>query len=338
MSWDRIRGHDAVRQRFVQSLSAGRLGQAYLFVGPAGVGKKLFAMELAKALLCEKQSNEFFACDSCASCKLVDAHTHPDLTISQKLEDKTELTVEVIRELLGHVGMKSTRGKRKVVILDDVDFINDEAANMFLKTLEEPPAGSLLILLATSIESQLPTILSRCQVVRFLPLSKDDVLAILKSNGVNDAEQADRVARLADGSPGTALELIDPEVWAFRETLLSGVSEVSVKATRLIEPWLKYIEEAGKENIAKRRRASQTLKMLIDFLRRAVRLEVGSHSAGLTGLDHERALAIGKKLGPDGLLALIEACEQADDRIDRLVPVPIIVESVADRFAKKTSY
>jgi DNA polymerase-3 subunit delta' len=203
-----------------------------------------------------------------------------------------------------------------------------------LKTLEEPPPGCLIVILATSIESQLTTILSRCQVVRFKPLPADDVMAILAANGVTDAAHADRLTRLAGGSPGLALELADPAVWAFRESLLSAVCDPKVRATALIETWVRFIEEAGKEAPLKRRRASQTLKFAVDFVRRATRLAVGSESDGLSGSDKARAQALAGKFGADGLIALAEALDRADDRIGSNVPVPIVVETVADRFAR----
>jgi DNA polymerase-3 subunit delta' len=337
MSWDRIRGHDAVCQQFEAAIAAGRLGQAYLFVGPHGVGKKLFAAELAKALLCESATG-FAACGRCVACKLCDAGTHPDFHTFGKPDDKQVITVDVIDERVHpFLFLKSSRGTRKVCVLDDGDVFHEDAANKFLKTLEEPPPGCLLIILATSIESQLSTILSRCQIVRFKPLASDDVLAILSANGVEDPSHADRLARLAAGSPGLALELADPAVWAFRESLLSAVSDPKVRATALIETWVRFIEDAGKEAPLKRRRASQTLKFALDFVRRATRLAVGSDADGLSETDRGRALSLAGKFGPDGLIALAEALDRADDRIGANVPVPIVVETVSDRFARPHS-
>ena len=338
MSWDQIRGHDTVRQRFEHAIATKRLGQSYLFVGPEGVGKKRFANELAKSLLCEMRTTRFVACGNCASCKLCDAGTHPDMKSFQKREDKAVFTVEVIDDdVHPFIYLKSSRGNKKVAILDDCDLFNEDAANKFLKTLEEPPNGSLLILLSTSTESQLPTILSRCQVVRFNPLASEDVVAVLQSQGMSDPVLADRVARLSGGSPGLALSLAEPAIWAFRETLLAAISASPVRASALIESWLRFIEEAGKESVHKRRRACQSVSMTIHFLRRALRLIVGSETSGLMGIDLQRATALAGKIGPDGLLALLDACERANERINGLVPFTIVVESLADRIARPTA-
>src|SRR5215212_431631 len=169
MSWERIKGHDAILAGFRRVVQRGRLAHAYLFVGPDGVGKKLFAVELAKAFLCERPRGELDACGECSSCSLVDADTHPDLTIARRPEDKHEFPVELMRSLLANFALKPARGKGRVVIVDGADDFNDESSNAFLKTLEEPPPGSLLILVGFSPDRQLATIVSRCQVVRFGP-------------------------------------------------------------------------------------------------------------------------------------------------------------------------
>jgi len=149
MSWDRIRGHDEARQTFQTAWARARLGQAYLFVGPDGVGKRLFARELAKALLCEHPPAPLTACDRCPSCAQVEAGTHPDVFTIRTPEGKHELPIDEMRAFCGRMAMKPSRGSRKVGIVEDADDFNDASANCFLKTLEEPPPGSLLILLAT---------------------------------------------------------------------------------------------------------------------------------------------------------------------------------------------
>ena len=178
MSWEQIRGHEKVVETFRAAFTRGRLGQAYLFVGPDGIGKRLFALQLAKSLLCENPPSPLETCYRCPACAQVEAGTHPDVFRVRTPDGKHELPVEVIREFCGQMAMKPTRGSKKIGIVDDADDFNEESANAFLKTLEEPPPGSVLILLATSIDRQLPTILSRSQVVRFSPLQPEALRAI----------------------------------------------------------------------------------------------------------------------------------------------------------------
>src|SRR5207302_9347752 len=123
----------------------------------------------------------------CASCMLVTAGTHPDLFLTARPEDKVDLPIELIRELIEHLSLKPARGGRKVAIVDDADDLSAEAANAFLKTLEEPSPGSILILIGgRSPERQFSTILSRCQVVPFSPLPNDVVKTVLRERNIDD--------------------------------------------------------------------------------------------------------------------------------------------------------
>ena len=181
MSWQRIRGHDNLIQAFQRAVQRGRLAHAYLLVGPAGVGKRLFAGELARALLCENPpSGRLEACDHCPSCLLAAAGTHPDLVQAGLPEGCNEWPVDLMREVVKSFILKSARGRGKMAVLDDADDFNEESANCFLKTLEEPPPGSLLLLIGTSADLQLRTIVSRCQVVRFAPLPEPLVAELLR--------------------------------------------------------------------------------------------------------------------------------------------------------------
>ena len=165
------------------------------------------------------------ACGKCASCIQVDAKSHPDFTLAARPEDKLELPIELIRELIEHLSLKPARGGRKVAILDDADDMNEESANAFLKTLEEPPPGSLLILIGgASPDRQFSTILSRCQVVPFSPLPVKLLQDYLREQGINDAQLRERLSRMAGGSIGQSLALSEPALWEFRATLLKRQS------------------------------------------------------------------------------------------------------------------
>jgi DNA polymerase III subunit delta' len=160
MSWRRVRGHEAIVAAFQRIVAQGKLAHAYFFAGPPGVGKRLFALELARALLCEGAGGKLEACDRCPACIQVAAGTHPDLFVACRPEEKVELPIEAVRELCGNFALKPARGRGKVAIIDDADDLSPAAANCFLKTLEEPPPRSVLLLIGTSPDLQLPTILS----------------------------------------------------------------------------------------------------------------------------------------------------------------------------------
>ncbi|MFO0849183.1 MAG: DNA polymerase III subunit delta' [Gemmataceae bacterium] len=328
MGWDRIRGHDAARQQLLSAFERGRLAHAYLFAGPPGVGKHLFATELAKALLCESPPALLTACDRCPACAQVAAGTHPDFFAARKPEDKHELPVEVMRAFCTQLGLKPARGSRKVGVVEDADEFNEESANCFLKTLEEPPPGSTLILLATTTERQLPTILSRCQVVRFRPLAPADLRAVLADHDVSDPARVEQLVRLANGSPGQALALADEGVWAFRQALVAALATAKPDPVGLAASAMRFVEEAGKDGAAQRPRASVFVRLAMDVLQAALRSAVGG---GIDGPDEAAVRRLAERYGPDRLADLLDACAEADRQIDRRVQLVLVVESLADR-------
>jgi DNA polymerase-3 subunit delta' len=342
VSWQRIRGHDAVIAGFSRAVQRGRLAHAYLFTGSVGVGKRLFAGELAKALLCENppSSKRLEACDRCPACALVAAETHPDFFTAVRPPDSPNLPIEVMRELCRGFSLKSARGRGKVAILDDADDLDDPitgnaAANCFLKTLEEPPPRSIFILVGSSVDRQLPTIVSRCQVVHFRPLASEQVDAILREQGVEDKKRRTNLVRLSDGSPGQALALADPALWEFRQKLVQGLAAPRFDSVFLAEAWVSFVHEAGKESAVQRSRAALALKLLVELLDDALRLSVGK-KARITDSDELRVLDdLAKRAGPERLMAMLERCLEGDAHIDRRVQLVLVLESLADALGQK---
>jgi DNA polymerase-3 subunit delta' len=333
VSWTRIQGHERWVKVFTRVAQQNRLAHAYLFVGPQGIGKHLFALELAKTLLCEGRGERFEACDQCESCVLVEAGTHPDYFAVALPEESNELPIELLRELCRNFSLKSARGKGKVGILDDADDLNEESANCFLKTLEEPPPGSVFILLGTSSEQQMPTILSRCQVVRFAPLPEKTVQQLLQQQGVEPALLS-RIAHMAGGSPGQALALVDPGLWQFRKTLLEGLTRAPMDPMALGKTWGQFTEEAGKESAAQRRRAGLVLRLLLEFLTEALNLSLGgrprTHEPEDRGMLHKMV----ERAGPEKILALLDRALQAETHLGRYVQVALVLEALLDSFAQ----
>ncbi len=332
MSWRRVRGHDLLVKSFAEVVRRGRLGHAYLFVGPAGVGKRLFAREVARALLCEKSAGVFEACDTCPACRQVEAGTHPDLILASRPEDKLELPIDTVREVSEKLALKPARGGQKIAVLDDADDFNDASANAFLKTLEEPPPLSLLILITTDAERQLATIISRCQIVRFAPLAPAIVTELLLEQGV-ERPKAERLARLSGGSVGQALGLADDALWAFRRELAAELAKPRPDTVQLSKKWMEFAEDAGKEASLQRRRAALVVRMLIELLNAALTASTGA-SPGLIEADDRTAVSrLAERLGTERLLQLIERCLEADHQIDRKVQLILVVEALTDALA-----
>lgn len=322
MAWSTIRGHDAWVTAFARAERRGRLAHAYLFVGPAGIGKRCFARQLAKTLLCETPPpNRWDSCDTCAACQLVDAATHPDLFLVARPEDKVEFPIAVIQQLCTDLSLKPARGSRKIAVVDDTDDFNDESSNAFLKTLEEPPPGSLLILIGTSSERQLPTIRSRCQVIPFAPLPTSDVETILRASEEIDAETATRLANRCDGSPGLARAMAESGLWSFREQFFAELAKPKPNAPAIARDFLKLVEDAGKESGAQRRRASLVMSLLLDGLRESL----ASCTTASPPSD-----AVARRLGAEAIMRRVDRCLEADFHIERRVQLALAVEALVD--------
>ncbi len=337
MSWLTVRGHDRIGESLRRGVEQGLLPHALFFVGPEGIGKRTFARKLAQALLCETSTDQDLeACGHCPGCLQVIGATHPDLIEVARPEDKHELPIQAIRDLCDWFGLKPARGQRKVAIVDDADDLNEEASNAFLKTLEEPPPGALLILIGTSPELQLETIVSRCQVIRFDPLAESEIAAILLQQGVvEDAAEAARLAALSEGSVSRALGLTDASLGAFRRALIDEVAgDHGFQPPELAHRLLAHIKQAGKESVDQRRRASLLIGELARYFRGVLWQTAGLEAPCPDPADRQAAETLAQRLEPEDVLILADRCVQADYQVQRKLYMPLILESLTHDLGK----
>lgn len=203
MSFHDICGHERQIEQLQNALAQNRIPHAYLFYGLEGVGKRLIAHTFAKALNCLTDGQD--ACDVCSSCVKADHKNHLDIMV---LEPEGQfIKVSAIRTLQERMKFKPWEGKRRVILFDHAERMNDVAANALLKILEEPPAANIMILISALL-SQLPaTILSRCQQVRFNPLPEEQVAGFLQQRLAIDDAAARLLANSAGGSIARALDM-----------------------------------------------------------------------------------------------------------------------------------
>jgi DNA polymerase-3 subunit delta' len=200
-------GQERAVEHVRRMLASGKLPHALLFVGPAGVGKATTAVALAAALNCERPGGGE-GCTECTPCQKLAAGVHPDLAVLKPAGAGNIISIELVRELGARLGYPPHEARARVVLIEDADRMTAEAANAFLKTLEEPPPRTHFILVSAAPDRLLITILSRCQRVRFAPLDGASVTRILVATGVPE-ERARGAARLAGGSITRASELAD---------------------------------------------------------------------------------------------------------------------------------
>ncbi len=200
-----IRGHRRVCDFLRAAVASDRLPHALLFAGADGVGKRSVALALVAWLLCEAGADD--ACGRCAACRQVVAGSHPDLQVLNVASGKKEIGVDRARDVKRFTQLRPLRGSVKIAVINDAHMLTVAAQNALLKTLEEPPQHSLLILVANNPDALLPTVRSRCQRVQFVPLPHEAVIEILtRDHGLAPAV-AQQLAALAEGSPGRALAL-----------------------------------------------------------------------------------------------------------------------------------
>jgi DNA polymerase-3 subunit delta' len=312
-------------------MQGGRFPHAFLFVGPEGVGKGLFARTLAQALLCERHAEgDLEPCGSCPSCLQVVEGSHPDVLAVSKPEDRQELPIRAIRDLCLDLGFKPMRGTRRVAIVEDADDLSEEAANAFLKTLEEPPPGSVLILIGAAAETQLDTILSRCRVLRFEPLSTEDLAAVLLDQGLaGDPEQAMNLAKRGEGSVARAKGLADEELEHFRRAMIDELSEPRGFDPPAFSRRLNsFSEEAGKESGPKRERARLLIGEMARLFRGVLWQTAGVEPPSPDPADRRAMASLAERLEPEDVFLLAERCLDADYQIQRNASRPLIFESL----------
>jgi DNA polymerase III subunit delta' len=240
-------GNDEVKESLRRLLAGGRVPGSLLFTGDAGIGKKLFALELAKALNC-RHRNGVEACDECSSCKRISRSTFPPFSsdddnrerliwsehadIAMVRPFKQIIRVKPMRELEREANFRPFEGVARVFIVEDADYMNDQAANALLKTLEEPPPASHLILTTSNPTALLATIRSRCQIIRFAPIGAAQVENFLVEQKHLPAADARLLARTAQGSLGRALSGDVESYRERRDTMLEVLRALALTSDR----------------------------------------------------------------------------------------------------------
>lgn len=250
MSWEKILGQTAAVDYLRSALRGNRAPHGYLFYGPAGVGKRTAALALAQALLCHEPPKPGEACGACKSCRWIDGRAglltnHPDLlpllknpdTEKEKVlgDQEQMIPLETVQDLCKKLNRSPMSGSKRVAIIPEAHRMcggQAEGANAFLKTLEEPPASSIVILTSSRPEALLETIVSRVQPVRFRRLSGDDIRKGLSVAGLKRAEtEMALAAALADGSLGRAKELLEGDLGKWRGAIMGALAKTSGSQT-----------------------------------------------------------------------------------------------------------
>ena len=282
--------------------ASGKVGQAYLFTGVEGCGRRQTALAFIEALYCGRDEG----CGHCASCRKLAAGNHPDL--HQVQPDGAFIKIDQVRELQRELSLRPFEASRKACIVDGADRLNPAAGNALLKTLEEPPGAALLILLATSADLVLPTIRSRCQELAFSGISEEAIAAHLLQAGI-ESETAQVSATLAGGSIGKALAVSSASVLATRREFLGRLAALD---TREIGSLFALAEEAG----ADRDSAIQHLELLLSLLHDQLQVATGGTDVANRDLLPQLTAVAGRR-SPERLSGLIRQVISAREALQR---------------------
>lgn len=319
MSFAIIIGHERPIGILKRALENGTLAHAYLFSGDPGVGKKLTALALAAAANCA-DSGPGGGCGECPSCRKVAGQGHPDVHLIAAEGD--EIKIDQIRQIQADLSLKPFEGKKKILIVDGAESMNAASANAFLKTLEEPPGEALIILITAMPQSLLPTIRSRCQEIKFLPLSRPVLArALMERRGISESD-AWFLAGLAQGSMGRAMGMDIEAEKAGREELSGLLSGLAALTPAQV---LARTEAVSKD----RERFERLLEIGVEWLRDAIVLhETGSEKLLVYGPAGDTLREWSERTPLPRLIADTELFIESRGLLDRRVSPQLVAENL----------
>jgi len=273
-----IIGHNWVVNLLQKHVANERIRHAYLFTGPTGIGRRTLAIRLSQAINCKQSANPGFPCLECQTCKRIEKGEHPDLSIVQADQDGGMIKVNQIRELQHSLALTPYDAKFRTALLLRFEEANPNASNALLKTLEEPQAKVVMMLTAQDSESLLPTIVSRCEVIRLRTLSMETIIDGLEAQYEISTEQAKLYAHISGGRPGFAIKIHeDPAIMESRQSWVKDLLGL-LSSTRVER--FNYVEMIAKEKF--------NLDNLIEVwtsIWRDVYLLISGSSTNITNID-----------------------------------------------------
>ncbi len=331
-NWNML-GHDWAVDMLRQQVAQNTTRHAYLFTGPPGVGRRTLALRFAQALNCTKPLAPGEPCGVCSDCRQIEKMQHPDLIIAQADSEGGTLKVEFVREARHALMFRPYQSRFRVALFPRFQEANDSAANALLKTLEEAPSYAVLILTADNLEQLLPTIVSRCEIVRLRPVPLEKVepfverrIAQAAADGkdIQAASEAGAslIAHISGGRPGYAVRLIeDPSVLAFRSEKLADLQPL-LSGTRVYK--FSYAEKLSGDKDAFR----NALLLWLSFWR-DVLLRAGGASTPSANTDRSQEIdSLARRLPLPHARRIVSDIEQALQRLDANVNARLLAETL----------
>jgi DNA polymerase-3 subunit delta' len=320
-------GHEWAVSLLKQHIAHDAVRHAYLFAGPPGVGRRTLAIRFARALTCTNPPAPGESCGTCRACQQIEAMTYPDLSVVQAETEGAVLKIDQVREVNHGLSLKPYQSKHRVALFLRFQEANLNAQNALLKTLEEAPAYAILILTADNAEQLLPTIVSRCEIMRLRALPIDVVFGHLEQNGASP-DDALLLAHLSNGRPGYALRLLnDPDALKARTERLDDLKEL-MSATRVRK--FAYADKLARDKDTFRRVLMLWSSYYRDVMLTAAQATPGKApgtSSPLANVDRaEEIAALAKSLSLPQARRAVSSLERAVELLDKNINARLLAE------------
>ncbi|MDO5297381.1 MAG: DNA polymerase III subunit delta' [bacterium] len=322
-----IIGNQPAREFLAKSALQGQIAPSYLFVGPRGSGKALTARWFAQSVFCSSPAGR--PCGICSACRRMESGNYPDFKYAERLvrSGPNEGIVDQVRSIISDLQTSPYEANFRFFVFNEAGALNEQSQNALLKTVEEPPPHLVLILVTESLGKMLPTILSRCCVVRFNAVERGELAAALQERGC-DTQRSEVLAAISGGAPGKALQMLEDEAsWAFRLEVLQALSQLpggdmwcALETARQLEelaPNKSSAKTAGESSLSFQPDLAGLLDIAILYYRDAMLVAAGADRSLVANCDYaEELYALAQNRGALGLEKDLQRLQEAYEHLN----------------------
>lgn len=321
MGWDLL-GHEWASSLLREHIVRGQVRHAYLLCGPPGCGRRSLALRFAQALNCPEPAAPGEPCRKCRTCLQIERMQHPDLNVLLPSEDGRNLKVEQIRQLLLSLALSPYQSPYRIGLLPNFENATSSAQNALLKTLEEAPERAILLLTAPTPEDLLPTIVSRCEILRLRPVPVDDLAIFLQEDHGLPADEAARLAHLTAGRAGAALHLhADPAEMAEQDSAIDSLARLLTENRAARFHFARSLADD-------REKLRRTLQVWLIFWRDLL-LRISGSRGAIANFNHLDLLQdLANKMNYDQALAQVAALQSALEHLDANANARLLCEAL----------